>query len=75
MEKIEEWKASVGRWKEGRVKLNKVIRRYNKWVDTGEKAEKLLRVINKNLDMPYCNQSNCWREELMGMKENILNKI
>ena len=79
MEKIEEWdeNAGINWWKESRIKLNKVIRKYNKWVDkhTGNrvKTAKLIKRIDKNLDMHYSNQDggSGYREELLKMRANV----
>jgi len=79
MEKINEWDENVGIswWKEGRTKLNKVIRKYNKWVEFHSKNEiktaKLLTKINKHLKMDYCNQDggSGYKEELETMKSNV----
>jgi hypothetical protein len=79
MEKLKEWNENVGIdwWKEGRTKLNKVIRKYNKWIDkhSGNKVKtlKLLEKINEDLEKHYCNQSggSGWKEELLEMKSVI----
>ncbi len=79
METIEEWDENIGItfWKEGRVKLNKVIRKYNKWVKNHTKdkvkAYKLLAKIEEHLSMDYCNQDggSGYRFELIKMKINI----
>ncbi len=83
MEKIEEWNERVGIdwWKEGRIQLNKVIRKYNKWVDKHTenkvKTAKLLYKIDEHLEMHYCNQSggSGWKEELLNMKSVVKNKM
>jgi hypothetical protein len=79
MEKLLEWNENVGIswWKEGRVKLNKVIRKYNKWIDLFQddkvKTAKLLVKINEHLQMHYSNQDggSGYKEELMKMKQNV----
>jgi hypothetical protein len=76
MERIEEWDENPGVswWKESRIKLNKVIRKYNKWVDKHSddrsKTTKLLNKVNKNLKMNYCNQDggSGYKEELLNIK-------
>ena len=76
MEKIEEWNEneSITWWREARIKLNKVIRKYNKWVDlhseNKDKTVKLLSKINKHLQMHYCNQDggSGYKDELQKMK-------
>lgn len=78
-ETIEEWNENVGVgwWKEGRKKLNKVIRKYNHWVvcdtDNNVKTTILLVKIYKNLKMSYCNQDggSGWYEELDKMKTTV----
>lgn len=76
MDKRDEWNENIciDWWKEGRKKLNKVIRKYNDWIDEGTdsltKTAKLLEKIKKNLKMDYCNHdggSGYW-EELNDMK-------
>lgn len=76
MNKKDEWyeNTSISWWRESRKKLNKVIRKYNTWIDEGAdsltKTAKLLEKIKKNLKMDYCNQeggNNYW-EELNDMK-------
>lgn len=79
MEKITLWDedVSITWWKEGRTKLNKVIYKYNKWVDKHTddtiKTAKLLRKIDKNLEMDYCNTDggSGWKEELESMRDNV----
>lgn len=79
MKKLVEWDENVGIswWKEGRTKLNKVIRKYNKWIDlhqeNKDKTTKLLIKINEHLQMPYSNQDgdSGYKEELTKMKENV----
>lgn len=79
MEKLEQWNENVGIswWKEGRTKLNQVIRKYNKWIDLHQndkvKTAKLLVVINEHLQMHYSNQDggNGYKNELIKMKENV----
>lgn len=85
--KVKEWDedVSINWWKDGRTKLNKVIRKYNKWVDRHTenkvKTVKLLNEINDNLDMYYCNRDggSAWKYELIEMKnvvvEHLLNDI
>lgn len=80
MEMIREWdeNVSISSWKEGREKINKVIRKYNKWVcnylDDRDQTFKLLNKINKHLMKPYSNsgQGTSWREELLLMKSNAM---
>jgi hypothetical protein len=76
MEKLVEWDENVGIswWKEGRMKINEVIRKFNKWIEFHSenkvKTAKLLHRINKNLQMHYCNQDggSGYKEELEKMK-------
>lgn len=83
MEKIEEWDERVGIdwWKEGRTQLNKVIRKYNKWIDkhieNRAKTAKLLDKIDEHLEMYYCNQSggSAWKDELLNMKNVVESKM
>jgi len=84
MNRIEEWDTTLCEiywWKEGRTKLNKVIRKYNKWVrensDDLVKTAKLLDKINDNLEMHYCNQSggSGWKEELLTMKSIVESRL
>lgn len=78
-QKIKEWNenVSISWWRDGRIKLNKIIRKYNKWTekhsDNIVKTAKLLARINKNLEMDYCNQSggSGWKEELLNMRNII----
>jgi hypothetical protein len=82
MEKIEEWDENVNIdwWKESRIKLNKVIRKYNKWVDRHSedkiKTDKLLVKIDKHLEKHYCNQDggSGYKEALNEMKEIVETK-
>lgn len=79
MEKIIEWdeNINISWWKESRIKLNKVIRKYNKWIEYHSenkiKTEKLLIKINKHLLMDYCNQDggSSYKGELEKMKYNV----
>lgn len=79
MEKLVEWNENVSiPWqKEGRTRLNKVIQKYNKWIDLHQddkvKTTKLLVKINKHLQMHYSNQDggSGYRDELIKMKENV----
>lgn len=83
MEKIEEWCEHTGIdwWKEGRIKLNKVIRKYNRWIEKHQgnriKTAKLLLKIERHLEMEYCNKSggSGWKDELLDMKENVKLKL
>lgn len=83
MEKIKEWDENVEIewWKEGRIKLNKVIRKYNKWVkkytDDDIKTSKLLKKINKHLKKDYCNKDggSGWKDELLRIKFIVENKF
>jgi len=83
MEKIEEWNenTNISWWKEGRTKLNKVIRKYNKWIDkyldNNLKTVKLFNKINKNLEMHYCNQDggSGWKDELLKMKSVVEDRM
>lgn len=83
MEKIEEWDEHVGInwWRKSRIQLNKVIRKYNKWIDNHTnnrvKTAKLLDKIDKHLKMDYSNQDggSGYKEELIKMKNNVLNKF
>ena len=78
-EKFDEWNENTGInwWKEGRIALNKVIRKYNTWVDNhledDEKTLKLLKKINKNLTMHYCNQDGGYsrKSELLKMQSIV----
>jgi len=80
MEKITEWDENVGiDWcKEGRMKINKVIRKYNNWIDNHlndeVKTAKLLVKIVKHLNMHYSNQDggSGYKEELLKMKDSII---
>ncbi len=82
MVEIEEWDENVGIswWKESRMQLNKVIRKYNKWVNnhTGDevKTAKLLTKIDKHLKMYYCNQDggSGYKEELMKIRDIVKSK-
>ena len=79
MEEIKEWDENVdiSWWKVGRTKLNKVIRKYNKWVrkhtEDEVKTTKLLVKIEKHLKKDYCNNDggSAYKEELLKMKENV----
>lgn len=80
MEKLVEWdeNVSISWWKEGRTKLNEVIRKYNKLIDLHQddkvKTAKLLVKINEHLQMQYSNQDggSGYRDELIKMKENVI---
>lgn len=79
LEKIDEWdeNVNISWWKEGRIKLNKVIRKYNDWIDNPTDLVKtcaLLEKINKHLRMHYCNQDggDGYQEELLKMKYYVL---
>ncbi len=83
MEKLTEWREDVNIdwWKEGRTQLNKVIRKYNKWIDKHQnnkiKTIKLLNRINEDLEKHYCNQSggSGWKDELLEIKYNVESKM
>jgi hypothetical protein len=92
MEKIDEWNENVNItwwkenvnitwWKESRTKLNKIIRKYNKWVefhsDNKIKTAKLLAKINKHLEMSYCNTDggSGYKEELEKIKAIVFSKL
>ena len=83
MEKVTEWRedVSIDWWKEGRTQLNKVIRKYNKWIEKHQdnkiKTIKLLNRINEDLEKHYCNQSggSGWKDELLEMKYNVESKM
>ena len=76
MEKLVEWDENVGIswWKESRIKINEVVRKFNKWIEFHSenkvKTAKLLERINENLQMHYCNQDggSGYKEELEKMK-------
>ena len=76
MEKIYLWdeNVSISWWKEGRINLNKVIRKYNKWIDLYQKdiikTAKLLSKIDQHLLMDYSNQvgGSGYKKELLKMK-------
>ena len=79
MERLEEWNENTGIkwWAEARKKLNKVIRKYNKWIvnDTMdiERTSKLLTKINRELGKDYINQDggSGYKKELAGMHHNV----
>lgn len=79
MEKLEEWNENtpITWWKEGRTTLNKVIRKYNKWIDDKQNTDKLIEKINEHLQKPYSNQDGGggYMNELLKMKENVENYI
>jgi len=83
MNKINEWNEniSINWWKESRTQLNKVIRKYNKWIDkhTNDKVKtaKLLTKIEKHLKMDYCNQDggSGYKEELLNIQNIIKNRM
>lgn len=83
MEHIEEWNENVGIswWKESRIQLNKVIRKYNKWVDKHTenkvKTAKLLTKIEKHLKMDYCNQDggSGYKEELLNIQSIVKSRM
>lgn len=80
MEKLKQWNenTSITWWAEGRTQLNKVIRKYNKWIDmytsNHKKTLKLLIKINSHLEKYYSNQDGGegYREELNKMKSNVV---
>ena len=67
--------------RDGCTQLNKVIRKYNKWIDKHSdnrvKTSKLLDKIDRHLEMHYCNQrgGSGWKEELLYMKNVIESKM
>lgn len=77
--KLEEWDENIGiTWqKKSRIKLNKVIRKYNIWVenhtDDYEKTVKLIEKINRHLKMHYSNQDggSGYKEELLRIKRRV----
>lgn len=79
MDTIMEWDENtpILWWKAGRIKVNKVIRKYNKWVcrhmNDEEKTAKLLSKINRHLMKPYANRDGggSWRDDLLLMKDNV----
>jgi|TARA_R110000850_G_scaffold41334_5_gene105934 hypothetical protein len=79
MDKIDEWNenVSIGWWKESRIQLNKVIGKYNKWVDKHSsdkvKTVKLLSKIEKHLEMDYCNKDggSGYKDELMNIQDIV----
>lgn len=75
MEKIEQWSENspIEWWNDGRKKLNKIIRKYNKWVDNKYGSKKLLNKIDIHLEKEYCNSDggSGWKEELIKMKNNV----
>ncbi|MFT6125822.1 MAG: hypothetical protein ACJAVA_000264 [Flavobacteriaceae bacterium] len=79
MEKLEEWNENTGItwWTEARKKLNKIIRKYNKWIvnDTMDikRTSKLLTKINLDLCKDYSNQDggSGYKKELAGMHYNV----
>ena len=79
MEKLVEWDENTGIswWNEGRTNLNKVIRKYNKWIDSFQKdrvkTAKLIVKIEEHLQMHYSNQDggSGYREELIKMLQNV----
>ena len=83
MEKIEEWNecVDIDWWREGRTQLNKVIRKYNKWIDkhteNNVKTYKLLNKIDEHLEMRYSNQNGGseWKDVLLKMKSVVESKM
>jgi hypothetical protein len=83
MKQITEWceNTGIGWWDQGRKQLNKVIRKFNKWIlndiDDLKKTNKLLKKINNHLNKEYCNQDGgqSWKEELLSMKQIVNSKI
>lgn len=83
MEIIQEWNENTGIswWKKSRMKLNKVIRKFNHWVknDSADKLKtvKLLTKIEKHLEMKYCNQDggSGYKDELLKMKTQIESEL
>lgn len=82
MKKLQEWdeNTNISWWNDGRTKLNKVIRKYNNWIDNhtenNVKTVRLLNKIDENLEMDYCNQDGGggWKDELLKMKDVVETK-
>lgn len=83
METIKQWNENTNIvWqKEARTQLNKVIRKYNKWVENHTsdriKTIKLLTKIEKHIEMPYSNQDggSGYKEELQKMLATVQNVL
>lgn len=83
MEILDEWDENVGIiwWKEARIKLNKIIRNYNNWVENHSenkvKTAKLLSKIDNHLQMKYCNQDggSGYKNELLKIKNIVEEKL
>lgn len=83
MEKIELWREDtpISRWNKSRKKLNKIIRKYNKWVGEGSysanKGVTLIKKINKRLDADYCNQyrRTSYKKELKLIKSLVKRRL
>lgn len=79
MELIKEWDENtpITWWSESRIKSNKIIRKYNKWLLNNKnnkiKTIKLLNKIKKELEKDYCNQDggSGYKNELILMKSNV----
>ncbi len=72
-----EWdeNTDIGWWRDGRMKLNVIIRMVNEWTILGrpkEKKEKLLRYIDKGIQTFAAQDGGEeWRKTLLSMKEYV----